>query len=446
MPTRVIFKLREPQKGVTPSNQKETPIIMFFSFGYCSGINSSGSKRYVPLKYSTGEKVKPVFWTDKPTYRVKQTSQLDYTGINTRLDDLEGAVKGIYRDLRNKRSAVTPEILKNELDVIFKGGAKKLILTLNQYIESFYNEIETGKRLTEKGQVYRYGTLRSYKGFKQQFEYFQKYLGRELNFEDITIDLYDEYIRFFNSKSYSPNTIGRHIKHLKTIMRNARDEGLHSNVEIERKKFKTLKVDVQSVYLTEEELNRLYKLDLSGRPVLERVRDVFLVGCYTAQRYSDYSRIKKDNVRFLDNGRMFINLIQQKTGEEVIIPVGPQLHHILKKYGYELPKTFEQKVNKNIKDIAKEAKITEPVQVEEIRGGMKKIKSVPKCDMIKTHTARRTGATNMYLAGIPPLDIAKITGHRSEKELIRYIKVSNEQTAINLLNHDYFNQGNLKTI
>ena len=446
MPTRVIFKLRKPQQGVSLSHQKETPIVMYFSFGYCSGVKKGGNKKYIPLKYSTGEKVKPAFWTDKPTYRVKQSSQLDYTGINTRLDDLENAVKSIYRGLRNRRSAVTPEILKNELDIIFRGGATKAILTLNEYIDSFYNEIEAGKRLTEKGQVYKYGTLRSYKGFKQQFDHFQKYLGRELNFEDITIDMYDEYIRWFNSKNYSPNTIGRHIKHLKTIMRNARDKGLHSNIEIERKKFKTLKTDVQSVYLTEEELKRLYNLDLSTRPVLELVRDVFLVGCYTAQRYSDYSRIKKDNVRFLDNGRMFINLIQQKTGEEVIIPVLPQLHHILKKYDYELPKTFEQKVNKKIKDIAKEAKVTEPVQVEEIRGGMKKIKSVPKSDMIKTHTARRTGATNMYLAGISPLDIAKITGHRSEKELIRYIKVSNEETAINLLNHNYFNQGNLKTI
>ena len=31
---KVIFKLKEPQKGIPKSKQKPTPVNMFFSFGY----------------------------------------------------------------------------------------------------------------------------------------------------------------------------------------------------------------------------------------------------------------------------------------------------------------------------------------------------------------------------------------------------------------------------
>ena len=69
---------------------------------------------------------------------------------------------------------------------------------------------------------------------------------------------------------------------------------------------------------------------------------------------------------------------------------------------------------------------------------MKVKKVIPKHDLIKTHTARRSGATNMYLAGIPSIDIMKITGHKTEREFLKYIRVTKEETAEMLSNHSYF--------
>ena len=69
------------------------------------------------------------------------------------------------------------------------------------------------------------------------------------------------------------------------------------------------------------------------------------------------------------------------------------------------------------------------VIIEEVKGGLKVSKKVPKNELIKTHTARRTGCTNMYLAGIPSIDIMKISGHKTEKEFLGYIKVTKEQTG-----------------
>jgi hypothetical protein len=52
----------------------------------------------------------------------------------------------------------------------------------------------------------------------------------------------------------------------------------------------------------------------------------------------------------------------------------------------------------------------------------------------------------MYLAGIPTIDIMKISGHKTEKEFLKYINVSKEETAINLSDHPYFNRAGLKVI
>ena len=64
--------------------------------------------------------------------------------------------------------------------------------------------------------------------------------------------------------------------------------------------------------------------------------------------------------------------------------------------------------------------------------------TILKYELIKAQTARRSGATNMYLAGISTLDIMKITGHKKEREFLKYIRVSKEETAELLANHEYF--------
>ena len=146
----------------------------------------------------------------------------------------------------------------------------------------------------------------------------------------------------------------------------------------------------------------------------------------------------------MDNGSRVIDLIQQKTSERVIIPIRPELDEILKKYNYEVPKSFEQKINERIKEVGQLAGITETVIIEENKGGFKVKKDVSKNELIKTHTARRTGCTLMHLAGVQTIDIMKISGHKSERELLNYIKVGKEETAQNLSEHPYFIGSHLK--
>ncbi|WP_282016357.1 site-specific integrase [Marinifilum flexuosum] len=435
---KLAFKLKEPQIGVSPSQQKETLIYLLYNFGHFK--MTAHGKRYLPLKYSTGLKVKPHLWHGKPSYKVRQSTLIDHVYLNKELTKIEEIARNKFKELKSSGELPTPDLLRK----LISEERGKLIepqykLEFNEYITQFIDDIENGKRFTDKGEKYKPLTVKNYKGFKVQIKLFQKETKKRLGFEDINMEFYDRFVNFLTAKEYSPNTVGRHVKHLKSIMNAAKEEGLHTNIDFKRKKFKVLKVDVQDVYLNDGEIKKLEELDLSEFPKLDIARDVFLVGCYTAQRYSDYSTIMKADITEVDGGRKILTIIQRKTGEIAIVPVRSSLDRILKKYDYTLPKTYEQKLNSRIKDVAKMAKIKERVVIEKIRGGQKIRESKKKHDLIKTHTARRSGATNLYLAGIPTIDIMKITGHKTEREFLRYIKVTKEETAQNLLEHPYFN-------
>jgi hypothetical protein len=104
-----------------------------------------------------------------------------------------------------------------------------------------------------------------------------------------------------------------------------------------------------------------------------------------------------------------------------------------------LPKPIsDQKHNQQIKAIGKLAGINEEVILSKTRGG-KRIETVKsKYEFITSHTARRSGATNMYLAGIDLKFIQDILGHSKIEQTISYIKVSAEDNAKRLVDHPYF--------
>lgn len=73
-------------------------------------------------------------------------------------------------------------------------------------------------------------------------------------------------------------------------------------------------------------------------------------------------------------------------------------------------------MNQYIKDFAKKIPaLGALVTVTSTKGGDKKSETFPKWSLISTHTARRSFATNEYLAGTPVVTIMAITGHKTEK-------------------------------
>lgn len=313
---------------------------------------------------------------------------------------------------------------------------EKAKVTFIMFLETFIKEITQGARLTSDNKRYVEGTIRAYKGFKSRFEEFCKAKKRSYDFDDIDENFNKEFVLFLTNKNYSENTIGRHIKELKSLMALSKKEKYHTNDSA--KEFKVLSSESDNVYLNISEIELIKNLDLSKEKSLELTRYLFLIGCHLAQRFSDYSSLRSQNIVAHSDGTTTIELIQQKTSGKVIIPAHPEVLELLKKYDNQSPKVTQQQFNRQIKQVAKLAGITELVNDSQTTAGIKKKIARPKYELITSHTARRSGATNMYLAGIPPIAIMKITGHKTEKDFMTYLKISSEENASTLANHPYF--------
>ncbi len=64
--------------------------------------------------------------------------------------------------------------------------------------------------------------------------------------------------------------------------------------------------------------------------------------------------------------------------------------------------------------------------------------------MVTNHTARRSFCTNAYKSGMPTIDIMSISGHKSERIFLNYIKVTEDERAIKISSHKFFNTSALR--
>lgn len=123
----------------------------------------------------------------------------------------------------------------------------------------------------------------------------------------------------------------------------------------------------------------------------------------------------------------------------MVIPLHPIVVEVLQKYQGNIPNSISnQKMNLYVKEIAEAAEINQPI-VRSITRGNKREETIQyKHQMISSHTARRSFATNAYLGGVPTISIMKITGHRTEKAFMKYIKISQQENADKLAAHSFF--------
>lgn len=344
---------------------------------------------------------------------------------------------------------------------------KQQRITLMEWIEEFIRQCEAGERLKRKStNVITPGTIKSYKGTKAQLEAYQEKRHRVIDFDDVTIDFYDDWRRFFLEKKnkkgvstpYSPNTIGKHVKNLKIFLFAAKDMKLTTTTDFESSRFVAESQDVENVYLTEERIQELYETDFEDGKTIERLmalapddderdvmkdqltrrtpkllneaKDIFVVGCLTGQRVSDYKRINEEMYRELSDGNEYIYLQQAKTGKWIYIPLDLRVRVILQKYGGKLPHIYDQDLNERIKVVGRMMGWRENAGITELHGMMQIPTSKKFYECIKTHTARRSFATNAYKRKISLSSIMVITGHSSERMLRKYLKLDNEERAI----------------
>ena len=407
------YYLDDYQAKIEKELQKETTVILWIR------------KVQFRIKYRTPIKVKPAQW-DKDNQKVKR-NKVGYASDNNYLLNLRAIAEEIFLEKSKSGVSMTHLVLKKALD--FKLGLvdKSDQNDFLKFIESYTEDCEVTKTLkTTKGYT---TTLNRLTEFMRKHEYGS-------TFDSITLEFYNKFVKFlYDEKKYSVNGAGTHIKNIKLFLRESYDLNLHTNTIFSNRKFKSLNQETYPIYLTINEIDSIYKLNLSSNLKLEKVRDIFVVGCMTGLRFSDLSRLKAENIK----GRN-IEIIPQKTKGSsplpILIPILNYTTDIFEKYkdehGRVLPRVpTNQKMNQYLKDIGLLAKINElvknPKYSPKSTPDVKPL--VPKYTLISTHTGRRSYCTNSYELGIKPFSIMKVSGHKTESAFMRYIRQTSAHAA-----------------
>jgi site-specific recombinase XerD len=259
---------------------------------------------------------------------------------------------------------------------------------------------------------------------------------RKIDFDDINLEFYDDFVAYLSECGYKRNYIGKQIRTLKTFLNEAMERGLTKNVAHKSRRFTAPSEQVSNIYLSITELDELFALDLTPQPRLENVRDLFVFGCYTGLRFSDFTRVKSQDI---DLEEKLIEIQTQKTKEMVAIPIYPITEQIIAKYKDKTQNSLptpisNQKFNIYIKEVAQRlntlnVKITEEFWLN----GKRVVKTCLKWEKVSSHTARRSFATNMFILGYRAQNIMKITGHRTESSFMTYLKMSPRENAKSML-------------
>lgn len=357
-----------------------------------------------------------------------------YQSINNQIKEIDIAVKQIVDDCESKHCSISASILSeesiyNKIKHI-ESFTESIEPTKNQLLVNYWSSfIERAKRneVNYNGKPYGNRTIVGINKCLNSFKSFETTKNHHYTFDEIDVSVYDDYVSYLSNQGKMLNTIGERIKAIKSIMNRALRENLHQNALFNN--YAAPQEEVDNTYLTEEELTKLYNYSFTAdKEYLEKYRDIFLVGCYTGLRWSDYKSIKKENITVSPKGNQILVVRTTKTGTLVHIPfIWKELRIILEKYGYNLPKVSEPKFNKYIKTACQYAGINAPVVITS--GKHKRQAPYEKWELVSSHTARRTACTNMYLKGIPAFQIMMISGHRREETFMKYIKVSKEENA-----------------
>jgi hypothetical protein len=426
----------EPRSDANGDQESEQAINMFYSIG--------GGKR---LQYYTGVRIDTKYFRpecNKSNSIIKPIKSTAPYAIqyNNRLSDIASSAVTIASEAKGDNHTI--QYLREQLDLIFK-PKKESVAEIKHDFVSFFKKIiadsKSGTRLipkgNNKGNRYSYNSIKNYGIALASVNRFMVYKGLNiLPLESVNIAFYEDFRYFcYTVEQKEKSTFACYVKDIKTVMTESKTAGF------EPKEFVMPSYEADTLYLNADQINKVSILDLSDKnqsyklkrgqeienisyQALDKVRDLFLIGCFTGLRFSDFNALELTNI----SGN-FINIKQVKTKARVTIPIMSKLRPVLNKYPDSLPTISNQKFNDYIKCVADLAGLNELITVKNTKGNIQNQTITPLHALVTSHCCRRSYATNMFKAGVPPMLIMSATGHKTETSFLKYIRATNDDKA-----------------
>jgi integrase len=415
-------------------------------------INPSKS---VDLTCATGIWINRVDWNPKQQLLRQKTNIENRDLINSKLRDLETFVLNKWNKDYIEKVFIHKNWLKEQINSFF-GCASTDEQYKIYFIDWIIKFIQEAPKRLYKGKPINQNTIKQYSVTLKKLQAFENDQKTKLRFEGVDLHFYRNFVDYCRTvERLGDNSISGHIKNIKMWCKNIEIDGLPINAQYKHSEFSAIKAETQDVYLSDIEIDKIFNHDFKTDLRLLNARNHFIFGLRTGLRVSDFLKLDEKNI-----DEKYITITTKKTKQKVVIPVHQQVRFIIESNNNELPTLLsDQKFNEYIKEVCEAVGITQKVEGAKISKIVlkEKTETTPeetiyrketgqfrKCELVTSHTCRRSFATNLY-GKLPNKVIMAITGHRTEAQFLDYIKTTNKEYAEILEKHwekEYSNELN----
>ncbi|MBU3660714.1 MAG: hypothetical protein FGM14_12620 [Flavobacteriales bacterium] len=376
----------------------------------------------------TGYTINPNYWSEKKGEPKQIASNTDKLNLNTKLDRLRSLISETLNTDKGTGIPINKDWLINVIAKFKNPDHGKKTEYLYDLIKGYQTEMKT-KINRKTGRETAPTTIRNFNTTLMRLKKFEEYKKKSYLISEVDLTFFSEFVSFEKENLLlAQNSISKDIKQIKTVCINAKEKGLEINKQVEYKGFnipneslvdkKTKKKLFVTITESEIELIKQFK----GADYLQNARDWLIIGCRTGCRVNDLMKLTKDNIQTDVNGQKSIKYNQSKTNKEVEPPIHPDVNEILERLGNFPRPISDQRFNEWIKIVCRESGLVQEVHGtrQNPKTHRKEVGTFQKWELIRSHTCRRSFATNHY-DKLPNKIIMAVTGHATEQMLLNYI-------------------------
>jgi integrase len=376
--------------------------------------------RKTDLTASTGYLIESENWSESKQFVHPKKVFDGKQNLTNNLIGIESKVLGTYNDDKGTGKVINLEWLKRVISLYKNPDLDKVNDSLGNAITEYRKHLETKVNPRTEKRISKL-TLKNFDTSLYRLRKYEEYKGKTYNLNEIDLSFHDDFTKFCtNEMGLGINSIGSSLKQVKTVCLNALDRGMAISPQISSKKFNATTEKTKFVTLNDFDLQRIKKF--KGSDYLNNAKDWLIIGCWTGCRVGDLMQLTENNIEISTTGIRSINYTQSKTNKQVKVPIHEDVQEIVKRLqGFPRP-ISNAKFNEYIKKVCQKVGINERIEGtrQNPNTHLKENGTFEKWELVRTHTCRRSFATNHY-SQMPNKMIMAITGHATEAMLLTYV-------------------------
>lgn len=406
-------------------------------------------------------------------------------------DSKQNLLEEIHAIVRLDGTKAKEELKQRELEAI-KAKAeeeKNRLCQVWNYYEYFLSGIKDGSIRHGEQKRYTDSSISAWTTFGKHLRGFLEYRNNlSMTFDDIDRTTATAFITYLESKELMKGTISQQINHFRKLCNIAAEDGKNRNgtsLKVWKSHEQKDEDKRAEIVLSDGEIDALYNMNLTGH--IEKCRDLWILGYFSAQRVSDYSNFSRDNFGINEDGTPVIQLRQKKTETELEVPIlDERVFEICDKYHYRFPNLKRDAINRGIKaackilaesvptlnqwevtllaakerdkelwyiDTKKRVEAGEKLHGEESKR-FKRLREYAteheageylykrdyqgrvirqRWELVSCHTTRRSMITTLHKSGLfSDREIMSVSGHSTIKSYEKYMKVKKTERATDI--------------